>query len=146
MMLKVFHVIRDFVDFVNDHAAMNSAKNSALAVVREVHAGSRSQIVEDDVERRTWRRGKLDGYGVAGNVRVTRNTRKFVSNSFGRKYVIHTARQDRASGHAVIFCGSFVLGKGHAAVGLNFTHAQPSIGARAGKDHANSAISLLCGK
>ena len=124
--LKMFHIFVEPVDFVNDHAALNAAEDGALPVMSEVHASGFSQKLEDQGQSSVFRGGDIGGFG-ARQIGVTGNARKFVGDGSWGKNIVNAACSDSAYGHTGIFCRSFVLGEGHAAVSLNFREACGSV-------------------
>ena len=133
MALGKLCVLFDLVNLVNHHAPLDAPQDGCLPVMREVHSRSSSQNLENGAEPH-------DGVGsrfhrmarmvLASNIRMTRDPRQFLGDAFGRKHVIHIARNNSASRHAVILGGGFVLRKSYAAVRLNFRHSQSSVRAR----------------
>ena len=116
--------------------------------MREIHSRGPSQNVEYRVQAwtRVWSGFCGAGQNVASNVRMPRNPRKLLRDPFGREHIVHTARLNRASRHAVILRRRFVLRKRYASMRLDFGHSHRSVRTRAGQNHAYRAIPFLLRK
>src|SRR5438876_8443995 len=77
---------------------------------------------------------------------MPRNPRKLLRDPFGREHIVHTARLNRASRHAVILRRRFVLRKSYASMRLDFGHSHRAVRTRAGQNHAYRAIPFLLRK
>lgn len=74
---------------------------------------------------------------------MARDAREFASDGRRRKHVVDTAGGGGASRHAVRLGGGHVLRERHAAVSLDFRHAQGAIGTGPGQDDPDGAIALF---
>src|SRR5262252_1890124 len=74
------------------------------------------------------------------------DARQFHGDAFWREHIVDIACSDGAVRHAVVLGGGFILRESNSALSLNFGHAQSSVGAGAGENHADSAVSFLLGE
>ncbi len=63
-----------------------------------------------------------------------------------RKLVIHQAGGNGAARHAVVLCGTGVLGHNHATLALDGPHAQSAVAAGAGEHNADGPFMLVLGQ